>query len=42
MSSRNTDKSNYGYHIYHVGQASDETEPRVLVLDDGEDVRFND
>jgi hypothetical protein len=42
VSSRNTDEDNYGHHIYHVGQASDETRSCVLVLDEGEDVRFND
>ena len=42
VSSRNTDNDSYGYHIYHIGQASDETRARVMVLEDGEDVRFND
>lgn len=33
----------YGYHIYHVGLAPvEEIRPRVLVLEDGEDLRFND
>ena len=42
VSSRNTDRDRYGVHIYHIGQATDEGRPRVIVLQDGEDVRFND
>lgn len=43
VSSRQTNGDSYGHHIYHVGLApADETRPRVLLLEDGEDVRFND
>ena len=42
VSSRNTNNDSYGHHIYYIGQASDETRARVVVLEDGEDLRFND
>lgn len=42
MSSRNISNGNYSEHIYLIGQATYEGRPRVIVLDEGEDVRFND
>ena len=42
VSSRNISSGSYGEHVYLIGQASDEGRPRVIVLEDGEDVRFND
>ncbi|AIZ65368.1 hypothetical protein PK28_16980 (plasmid) [Hymenobacter sp. DG25B] len=42
VSSRNTNGDSYGEHIYLIGQATDEGRPRIIMLDDGEDVRFND